>query len=463
VLAARLEKLEEWKTSAIERLATLEARVPKLEESIRETTERVAHLRETAYKRGVSLDGTPRLIFADESSLAGNRQFAELFRQLNGAQDRIVLVGDPGQHESIEASRAFDLLLQAGIRRGDIYEIVRQKDPTIKLAVEKCTWGKHHRAVSILHSAGHVIQHRRRSDRLQTLVELFREHPEKSLVIVPDNKTRLELNEMIRAEWKQQGRISSVALMGVVLAPKQELTGVDREVAAKYELGQVVRFREGSDALKIEPGSYWTVVSRDMAANQVAVYRAISDNTIQHRTFDGEKHGSKLEVYEKQEREFAVGDRILFKKNERRFGIVNGTGAVITAIDTGKRTITAELTRTGRAVTWELPPQRLSTLPHVEHGYVTTSYSIQGDTAGYTYAHMDTGMKGAKHLLSRAMVYVSMSRAEHGVKLVTNDVERLQQLMRTGQDKAMALSPEDRYQYTPEQSNRHQQGQGFSA
>jgi hypothetical protein len=53
--------------------------------------------------------------------------------------DRVLLVGDTRQHESIEAGRIFAQLLDAGMKTVKLEEIVRQKDPELKQIDNACT------------------------------------------------------------------------------------------------------------------------------------------------------------------------------------------------------------------------------------------------------------------------------------------------------------------------------------
>ena len=72
--------------------------------------------------------GEKRLYVIDESSLASTRQLHEFIERLR-PNDRVLLVGDRRQHESVEAGRPFAQLQDAGMKTVKLEEIVRQKDP----------------------------------------------------------------------------------------------------------------------------------------------------------------------------------------------------------------------------------------------------------------------------------------------------------------------------------------------
>jgi len=58
-----------------------------------------------------------------------------------------------------------------------------------------------------------------------------------------------------------------------VLVARQEITGADRQWAAQYEVGDVVRYTRGSKTHGIEAGEYARVASVNEKENQVTVKR----------------------------------------------------------------------------------------------------------------------------------------------------------------------------------------------
>ena len=59
-----------------------------------------------------------------------------------GPNDRVLLIGDTRQHQGVEAGRPFEQLQEAGMRTARLDEIVRQKDPALKFAVELLATGQ---------------------------------------------------------------------------------------------------------------------------------------------------------------------------------------------------------------------------------------------------------------------------------------------------------------------------------
>lgn len=127
-----------------------------------------------------------RLYVVDESSLAGTRQVNEFFNRL-GEKDRVLLVGDVRQHEAVEAGRPYSQLQEAGMRTAQLDEIIRQKDPALKDAVERLSRGEVREAVSSLEQQGRIHQIEDRAERLQQIANDYARQPENTLVISPDS------------------------------------------------------------------------------------------------------------------------------------------------------------------------------------------------------------------------------------------------------------------------------------
>ena len=91
--------------------------------------------------RGVRPDtGEKRLYVLDKSSLAPTRHMHEFLSRLH-RNDRVLLVGDVRQHEGVEAARPFAQLQEAGMHTVKLDEILRQRDPELKEAVEMLARG----------------------------------------------------------------------------------------------------------------------------------------------------------------------------------------------------------------------------------------------------------------------------------------------------------------------------------
>src|ERR1700676_4550070 len=102
-------------------------------------------------------DGKKRFFVVDESSMADNQQMHTFVERLK-ENDRVLFVGDTRQHEAVEAGRPNAQLQEAGLRTVHLDEIIRQKDPALKEAVEQLARGEVREAVGNLNSQGRVLE-----------------------------------------------------------------------------------------------------------------------------------------------------------------------------------------------------------------------------------------------------------------------------------------------------------------
>lgn len=198
-------------------------------------------------------DAGKHLYFVDESSLASTKQVHEFFERLK-ENERVVLVGDVRQHQAVDAGRPFEQLQDAGMRTARLDEIVRQRDPALKETVEQLARGDVRQAIARLDEQGRVHEIGDRAERVQTIAREYAGQPEGTLVISPDNNSRMELNRVIHGELQERGAVNCEEHSVKVLTPRQDMTGVDRAWAAQYEPGDVVRYTKGSRSMNISPG-----------------------------------------------------------------------------------------------------------------------------------------------------------------------------------------------------------------
>ncbi len=221
------------------------------------------------------------LYFVDESSLASTNQMREFLSRLT-PQDRVLLIGDTRQHQGVEAGRPFEQLQEAGMRTAKLDEIVRQKDPALKSAVEMLATGQVSAALDALQKQGRVREIANAEERHRAIAKSYMESPEKTLIVSPDNASRRELNSAVRQELKANGTVAMEEYGFRILVQRQDMTGAERSWADRYEINDVVRYARGSKSTGIEAGDYATVVKINSDSNLLTVQKSTGEeaNTI---------------------------------------------------------------------------------------------------------------------------------------------------------------------------------------
>jgi conjugative relaxase-like TrwC/TraI family protein len=387
---------------------------------------------DTATLQGFLARGTNRepsekkhFYFVDESSLASTNQVREFLARL-GSHDRVLLIGDTRQHQGVEAGRPFEQLQQAGMRTAHLDEIVRQKDPALKTAVESLAKGDVFGALESLHKQGRIREISDNSERIRAIARSYVESPDRTLIVSPDNASRRELNIAVREELKTKGSPAREDHQFKVLVQRQELTGAERRWASGYEIGDVVRYARGSKAAGIEVGTYGTVVGANPAMNLLSVEQG-SGNVV---TYDPRRL-TGVSVYREVAHEFSVGDKIQFTTPDKPLGVANRDLAVIESIRPDSH-ISARFDN-GRHIEFDAAAHR-----HFDHGYAVTSHSAQGLTAERVLINADTGVH--PDLLNSRFGYVAVSRASHEATIFTDDANRLNQRLGSETSKSSALT-----------------------
>jgi Ti-type conjugative transfer relaxase TraA len=96
--------------------------------------------------------------------------------------------------------------------------------------------------------------------------------------------------------------------------------------------------------------------------------------------------------------DFHAGDRILFRQNDRRLGVLNGQRATVKEIDAESQTLIA------RMDAGDLRVISLERYDKIQLGYAFTTHSLQGDTREASYVLVGGSMQ------DRELSYVQMSR-----------------------------------------------------
>ncbi|MBV8828532.1 MAG: relaxase domain-containing protein [Acidobacteriaceae bacterium] len=371
----------------------------------------------------------PTLYLLDESSLASGKQMRDFLRTLE-PRDRALLIGDIGQHQSVEAGRIFAELQDAGMRVAKLDKILRQKDEGLRLAVEAATDGRIDEALRLLKEQGRIHEIPQRDERLKTMVRDYAVGQGSGLLLSHDNFTRQDLNAATRAELRRTERLKGDTRETGILITRQDVTGADRERAVSYQPGDTIRYRKGSKRLGIKPKSYAEVIAVDPERNLLIVRQGERYQTYDPSTVKG------VSVYEPAKRSFSVGDRIQFLQKWDDHSISTRDLATITDIDRHGN-VKATLEDSGRTVKWNISQYR-----HIDHAYAMTSYSAQGATVDHSFIHIDTSSG-----IDQTTLKVALSRARFDAHIYTDNTDRLLAAVSRTNDNTQALSPEQVAQY----------------
>ena len=356
------------------------------------------------------------VLVVDEGSLASTVQARDLLRIARELRiPRVVLVGDSKQLDAVDAGKPFAQLQAAGMKTAVMDEIMRQRDPALKEAVEASLKGDIRRAFERLGSNVAEVK----ADNIAGAVaarwlRLDLDERERTGVMAPSHALRQEINGHIRARLAREGRIQGPAMRSERLVSKG-FTNAEKALAANYARGDVVAFHRPYKRIGVEKGEERLVAGVDHRERAVLLDDG-SGGTVAWKPGEigGRKGGS--EVYRREGIELRAGDRVRWTRNDDGLGLVNSRTAEVAAVKDGRVTFRLEDGRT-----LELggsDPQ----LRHLDHAWASTVHAFQGRTVDNVIAAME-----AKHpnLTTQKNFYVEISRARDRAELVTDDAAEL--------------------------------------
>ena len=356
------------------------------------------------------------VLVVDEGSLASTVQARDLLRIARELRiPRVVLVGDSKQLDAVDAGKPFAQLQAAGMKTAVMDEIMRQRDPALKEAVEASLKGDIVRAFERLGS--NVAQVKADNIAGAVAARWLRLDPdgrERTGVMAPSHALRQEINGHIRARLAREGRIHGPAMRSERLVSKG-FTNAEKALAANYAPGDVVAFHRPYKRIGVEKGDERRVAGVDHGARTVLLDDG-SGGTVAWRPDEiGGRRGG-TEVYRREGIELRAGDRVRWTRNDAGLRLVNSRSAEVAAVKDGRVTFRLEDGRT-----MELggsDPQ----LRHLDHAWASTVHAFQGRTVDNVIAAME-----AKHpnLTTQKGFYVEISRARDRAELVTDDAAEL--------------------------------------
>jgi conjugative relaxase-like TrwC/TraI family protein len=370
---------------------------------------------------------TKHFYMVDESSLASTQQMRDFLNKIT-PQDRVLLIGDTRQHQGVDAGKPFEQLQGAGMRTALLDQIMRQKpNPELLKVVEHLSKNETAIGVQMLQEQGRVTEIVDPQRRIERIAKDYVARPENTIIVSPDNASRRAINQAVRQELQALGVLGKTDHSMRVLAPRNDMTGADREWASRYQTGDVLHYTRGSKEHGIEPRSYAQVVATNSKDNLVTVQRQDG----QRVTYDPSRLRG-ISAYREIDREFAIGEKIQFTAPNRDFQVANRDLGTIQQIDENRKITVRMDGGNEKAVSFDPNQMR-----HFDHGYAVTSYSSQGLTSQRVLVNMDT--EAHPELINSRFAYVSVSRASHEAQIYTNNAASLAESLSRDVSKVSAI------------------------
>ena len=299
------------------------------------------HKWEQEWKTNQSLLGKKDIFVVDEAGMIDSRRLNSLLERAQKDGFKVVLVGDPEQLSPIEAGCGLRTVMdKAGFVQMNTIQRQReewQKDATKSLAIKQTQLAlKKYEAKGCVHFVPNAKDKLIEDYAFQMKTKLSEESLGflgDSVILAYTNRDVQDLNQRARAVARESGRL------------------------------------RGTDHL-------------------LTVSRYTNEDSLDP------KESSLLKI-RKEKKPFAVGDQIVFLRNDYGIGVKNGQFGVIQKIDEGM--IHVEVDKL-QSITFDL-----SLYSSFDHGYATTIHKSQASTVNKTFLYTGQGM-------DRHLTYVGLSR-----------------------------------------------------
>ena len=358
------------------------------------------------------------VLVVDEGSLASTVQARDLLRIAGALRvPKLVLVGDAKQLDAVDAGKPFAQLQAAGMKTAVMDEILRQRDPDLKAAVEASLAGEIGKAFGKLGSNVAEVK----ADNIAGAVaarwlRLSPDERERTGVMAPSHALREGINAHIRERLVREGRIAGPAMETGRLVSKG-YTNAEKSLAANYAPGDVVAFHRPYKRIGVAKGEERRVAGVDRKDMSVLL-EAPGGGTVAWKPSEiGGRRGG-TEVFYRESIELRSGDRIRWTRNDKGLGLVNSGIAEVLGIRNGRVAFRLE---DGRRLTLTPGDPQLR---HLDHAWCSTVHAFQGRTVDNVIAAME-----ANHptLTTAKAFYVEISRARDRAELVTDDARALKE------------------------------------
>ncbi|MDA0902353.1 MAG: conjugative relaxase, partial [Proteobacteria bacterium] len=418
-----------------------------------------------------------KIIIVDEASQIGNKQMIYFNNIANRFDVKSSLMGDSKQLGAVEAGNPFYQMQKHGLKTAIMGDIVRQKNTRLKSAVYdvinasnpininkgyiKQAFSKIDNIIEVKLDEKEIQEDKKytrvsNKDHLQKLknkddlmakiahktasnyCQLSPEQRNNTLLLTISNKSRIRINNEIRKQLKKSGElVKSSVVTKEVLINKALQDELKRNINS-YDKGDILRFNKAlkSAAGKIEimRDKYYQVFEKDVKNNHIYLTELKENNkkassikdkiaslfTPTNKTviFDPNKMGSRkssVEVYNKEQKEFLIGEKINFTRGFISKGITNSMSGVITDVSDNSVTIKTA----NKEITLKNTD---SPIKHIDYGYAFTANRAQGMTVDNVMAVLESYHS---QLTSQKPFYVEISRARNNVTLIMDDKKKV--------------------------------------
>lgn len=372
----------------------------------------------------------PRYFVIDEAGMVSSRDMKALMETLR-ADDRLLLVGDHRQLQSVEAGKIFEYLQSEGMEWVTVGEIMRQKNLDQRKIAQLYSEGKAEEATAratnymteidtskVRKSWSKTQKKEWKQDEIARVtakewLALDAEERAESLIIAGTNRIRGGINHHVRKGLIAEGVIGE-SLGAVKTREKVNLSREHRGKVRSYLPRKNGKVREGDQLMVVMSGETYEVEGVNEKRGTLSLVTQ-NEQGGERRIEMHAKHLKDSQVFKRSTLEIAKGELVMFRENDRKLGVVNGdTGRVI---GRNEKTGNIQVEMPGRERPLEVDGDQARVL---EHAYARTVHTSQGMTVNRAFFAVEGGMQALAN-----MAYVALTRHKFDVQVITDKVSAI--------------------------------------
>ena len=358
-------------------------------------------------------------VLVDEASMLSSQHLYKIMQRVvdlreQGIQVKITLSGDDRQAVAIGAGRMFhDLQHFTDTANVGLTDIIRQKAGTYAYEVSTTLYrqeldpqARMEKVMDILGANGMVSEIADKDALIQQSANDYFELIEgkgSGFIVTVTNKERKDLNAAVRQMRVDQGIIEQGETFQILTAAslgKNQILAVDNYKVEREGGRQIVYTGELDEEGKVikepervgrpQPGYVGKFISADPATNSMTVlYRDKRGREFlcEHSL---KEDWNKISSFVQEEREFSVGDKIVFLKNDKLLGVDNGTLGTVVKIQDGQMIVQLGEKPEGKLVRFAVDGREgKGRIPYqyIDHAYAVTIEKSQGASVDVVITH----------------------------------------------------------------------------
>jgi ATP-dependent exoDNAse (exonuclease V) alpha subunit len=342
-----------------------------------------------------------KVVVVDEAGLVPTRLMKKLSLQVEKHGGRLVFLGDTMQLPAIEAGRPFAQLQESGMTTLKLTNIQRQKTQHLKEAVNLAVEGQ---AMSSLESIKNLTEIKSPIHRYSKMAEDYaRLKPEiraETMLLTGTNDSRTLLNEQVRERLGLSGKGQLFDVLR-----QRDMTQAEKGYTLYYNVGDIIKIEKDYKSLPLKQGEFYEVQKIEHG-NLI-----IKDGNNKLLTFNPLRYRA-ISVFEKERIELSPQDQVRFTSQDKQRGIERGDCFEVLAIHKDRILLKDK----HRQIV--LPAKDL--LP-LSHAYASTVHGSQGMNLHGVLLDLQAKSKTT----DKNLYYVAISRARYEVKIYTDDIQAL--------------------------------------